>query len=266
MTLHSPNGANKFRFILKVHYDEFQYKTVIVSADTTAISVCALLAAKLSLNRFTFRLFAIRRGNELHCIEDQSSVHSALLALMDPNTEKQPSIRLQVLRPPPIGTSPTMRASTLQRWLNHQIKESGLVVDDLTKDLDDGTVLCALTQSLTGTKPTYAISEKPRDTATAALRAAIDVLEKSGITLAHDAVQQFQSGASDKLCALLWSILFRYAATRKSLGSASQKKSAPGECLVKGPLSLTQCLQCQRPSSLRSCLIGALLWCKVTQV
>jgi hypothetical protein len=52
-------GEHTVRYILKIYYDSFQYKTIVASDTTTAIAVCALVASKFDLEAFSFRLFAI---------------------------------------------------------------------------------------------------------------------------------------------------------------------------------------------------------------
>lgn len=59
------NERESKTYILKVNYDDYQYKTLVVTPETNSISVCALLASKLYLTRFTFRLFLLKNKEGL---------------------------------------------------------------------------------------------------------------------------------------------------------------------------------------------------------
>ena len=98
------------------------------------------------------------------------------------------NIRLLVLRPPPTGTNNTMRANFFIRWLNYQLKGAA-TVKNLKTDLLDGSILCLLAENLTGNKPEFTVTDTKKAAATA-LNAALDVLEKSGITLPPDSTSQ----------------------------------------------------------------------------
>ena len=51
--------------MIKVHYDEYQYKTVVTFPETTPMEICAAVASKLNLAVFTFRLYIIQHNDGL---------------------------------------------------------------------------------------------------------------------------------------------------------------------------------------------------------
>lgn len=167
-------------FILKVHYDDFQYKTLVITPETNSKSVCALLASKLYLQRFTFRLFVLKNKEELHSIPESESVSKFIKHILE-NSKSQPEIRLLVLRPVPTGTNLKMRVNVMKRWLNYQLKGKNHEITNLKVDLQDGIVLCDLAENL---------SEGNKKIESKSIKNALDLFEEIGISLPHDAPQQ----------------------------------------------------------------------------
>merc|ERR1712130_102500 len=97
-------------------------------------------------------------------------------------------------------------------------------VKSVKHDLADGRVLGTLVEVLSGGQ--RAVDRQ------AGLKGALDGLEAIGIALAPGAMADLQSSSSKKISGVLWSILYRYAISQKSLGSENQKKSAPVSELI----------------------------------
>ena len=50
------DDTTPMRYMVRIHYDEHHYKTIILKRDTKAKLVCAIGAKKLGLDRFNFGL------------------------------------------------------------------------------------------------------------------------------------------------------------------------------------------------------------------
>ena len=80
-----------------------------------------------------------------------------------------------------------IQQDTFSKWINEKLRQEGLQVKKLTKDLKDGVVMCKLMESLKGGRIGKIIQKKKIHDieASSNLALALEVMKKDGVRLVN---------------------------------------------------------------------------------
>lgn len=115
---------------------------------------------------------------------------------------------------------------TFTKWCNSHLVEKIMKINDLEKDLEDGVILCALLEQISG-KSTGLVNKKPKIRAQKLENtgAALKFLKSEGIKLVAIGPEDITDGRLKLILGLIWTIILRYQIQKIAVGAGGSAKN-----------------------------------------
>jgi len=103
-----------------------------------------------------------------------------------------------------------IQANTFKNWVNVNLRECGLEVQDLAQDFTDGTRLVALVETLQKRKLKHNKRPQSQPHALENITIALDAIQEDGIKLVNIGNTDIQNGNVKLILGLIWSLIAHY--------------------------------------------------------